>query len=273
MAYATTHEVWKHLGDDAYTKVRDETLGTGNGTTTVFDFDEDNLISGSVTIYTDGSIVTSSEYTLNLDDGKVTFSSAPTSGIVVTADYDYSDVPDSWVSSVLDQADDELESLTGRYFGHTSGTEYISVEEGDLKGGDVIFWLKNYPVTHINYVSCNTASSVTDTPQWSASTGGLGNDYLTNSDDLSLGRIRWIDNFPLAGQDRIKINYSYGYATTPPLVKELSILLAIRKLINSAVYKSIIKGRDGFTPVRLDEIDNRINSLLRIYRKQNINAI
>jgi len=266
MTYATSQELWKNLGKDAYTKVRSEIVGTGDASTTVFSLDHDNLISGSNTIYTDSTVVSTGSYSINLDDGKITFSSAPASGSVITADYDYADIPDSWIQEILKQADDELERITGRTFtSSTNYTEYLDVEESQST-----FYLKNYPIIKINYVSANTASSVADTPAWSASTEGLGNDFIVDSDS---GRIRYIDNLPSKGERRLKVNYDYGYSTIPETIKELAILLAIRKMVNSTIYKSIIKGYDNFTPVRLEEIENRINQLINLYRKQNIELV
>ena len=101
----------------------------------------------------------------------------------------------------------------------------------------------------------------------------MGNDYLANPEDLEIGRIRFIDNFPIKGYDQIRVTYDYGYTTTPPLVKELSILLTLRNMANSTVYKSIFKGYDNFTPVKLTEIENRIEELKRILKKQSVTLV
>jgi hypothetical protein len=169
---------------------------------------------------------------------------------------------------MISSSDSLIESETGRVFSlTTSNTEYLSVDESQD-----VFFLKNYPVTTISSLSVNTASQ-TDAPSWSASTSGLGEDYIANSDDLLIGRIRFIDNLPQAGQDVLKVVYNYGYSATPPLVKELSILVTLRQMINSSVYKSIFKGYDNFTPVRLNEINERIEELKRILKKQSIEPV
>jgi len=260
--YITSQDIWKQLGKDAYTKVRTEIVGTGDDSTTVFDLDHDNVISSSETIYTGGTAVTSG-ISIDYDDGKITFSSAPASGSEITADYDYADLEDSAVQDIINQAEDELENLTGRTFTTTTNsTEYL-----DVYTSQSTFYLKNYPVIAINYLSSNTASSVADSPAWSASTEGLGNDYLLYADE---GKIKFIDNFPYSGEKRLKVNYDYGYSSVPDIVKELTILLATRKMVNSTIYKSIIKGYDNFNPTRLEEIEKRINQLLSILRKQNV---
>jgi hypothetical protein len=178
-------------------------------------------------------------------------------------------VDNTTIQSLLDRADDELEELTGRTFGLTTGsTEYHTV--GEVKE---VFFTKNFPIVTLSAVARNTAGADTDAPVWQTLSEGLGEDYIANTEDLTLGRIKFIDKKPYEGVDRLKIVYNYGYASTPELVKELAILLATRKMVNSTVYKSIIKGYDNFTPIRLEEIENRIKELIRVLGKQSIESI
>lgn len=263
MGYTTTYEVWKNLGRNAYTKVRDEIVGTGNGTATTFSLPNDNIISTSVNVYTDNSLVTSSAYTLDLDDGKVIFNtgSTPTTGVVVSTDYSYSDVPDSWVNTLINQATEELNSLTRRNFETTSSTEYFDM----YSAKDNIF-LSNYPVINLT-LSSNIGDN--EYPNWL--TLSTGSDYVFDS---SSGHIQFVSRENVYnGIKNVKAVYDAGYSTIPYLVNELAILLTTRKLINSNVYKSIETGQDGFTPIRLEEVENRINSIVAQLRKQKIEAI
>ena len=77
--YSTTQDVWNNLGEDAYTKTRNEVVGTGSGTS--WDLDNDNLISGSFVLYSDGTALTSSAYSVDLDDGKVTYTAGFIRGV------------------------------------------------------------------------------------------------------------------------------------------------------------------------------------------------
>ena len=269
MSYSLTSEIWDNLGKDSYTKVRGEIVGTSSTTaSTNYELDHDNVITNSVTLYTNSSTLTSSAYSLNLDDGNIVGLTGATSGSVLTADYDYADLPDSTIQRMINSSDSLIDIETGRTFGQTTGSvEYLNVEEGQN-----VFWLKHYPVLTLSSVDINTVDSV-DTPAWDTAIEGLGNDYLANSEDLAVGRIRFIDNFPLTGYDQVKATYDYGYSTTPSLVNELSILLTLRNMANSTVYKSVFKGYDNFTPVKLTEIENRIEELKRILKKQSISLV
>lgn len=270
MSYCSSAEIWDNLGKDAKTKVRTENLGTSSTTaSTNYELDHDNLITNSLTLYTDSSIVGTGSYTLNLNDGKITGLTGASSGSVLTTDYDYADLPDSIVSQMINSSDELIENELGRSFENNTGSvEYLNVEFGQK-----VFFLKNYPVITLTSVERNIGGSETVTPDWETLTSGLGNDYLTNSEDLSVGRIRCIDNFPYTGEDSLKITYDYGYASTPYLVKELSILLTLRQMAQSSVYKSIVKGYDNFTPIRTTEIESRIEELKRILKKNSISLI
>jgi len=260
--YNSSAEIWKTLGSDTYTKVRSEAVGTLSGSSTL-SLEKENIISGSESIYNNGTKLTSG-FTINYDDGQVSFTSGTGS---ITADYNYADMPDSQIQSLLNQADEELEMLTGRNFDVTTTSEYVDVEDSQK-----IFWTRQYPVIGITS-SCNTSSEVTDTPSWSASTEGLGNDYLMDTNDKLIGQLEYIDNGPYRGKKRLKLDYSYGYTTIPDIVKELNALLTIRKMTNSTIYKAIFKGRDDFSPARLAEIEARIAQLTGMLRKQNISRI
>jgi len=263
MTFITPLELWKSLGKNSYTKVRNETVDTGNGVNSAFSLDHENIISGSDTIYTDSTA--DSTYTIDLDDGELTLTASSDS--VITADYSYADVPDSHVQEVLKRADEYLTESVGRPFATTSETEYIDVEDAAQDE----YFLSYYPVTTISSLQVNTKSSLGDTPAWSSRTQGLGNDFIANSDDRKVGRFRWIDNFPTSkGKDRIKVTYIHGYTSTPERVKELATLLAQRQLIQSTMYQTIFKGRDDSSPINLDVVDKRIEELTLKLKKMDI---
>lgn len=80
-------------------------IGMGDGSTTVFQLVK-NYSSGSVTeqrsitkpvantinVYFDSVLQNTSEYTLNVTNGQVTFNTAPANNVVITADFEF-DVP------------------------------------------------------------------------------------------------------------------------------------------------------------------------------------
>lgn len=82
-----------------------ENIGTGNGSSVSFflrkqyssgSITENRIISkpveGMLTVYLNGVEQSASNYNLNTATGLITFNSAPTSGVVITADFEF-DVP------------------------------------------------------------------------------------------------------------------------------------------------------------------------------------
>lgn len=259
MSYTTTKKVWEYLGKDAYTQVRGEVLGTGNGTASSWTASQLNLVSTSTSLYTNSAEYTGS-YGLDLDKGIITYTAS--NGVVLSADYNYADVPDSQISDLITQSDEELELRTGRKFTQVTGNvEYISLNPNQCE-----CFLKNYPVLTLSYLETRKEAL------FEVLTEGYTEDYTTTAEDLSLGRIRF--NVDMGyGKDMLRATYDYGYAVTPTMIEELSKLLTIRQMANSTVYKSIFKGYDNFTPVRLEEIENRIEELFALFTRQEINSI
>ena len=65
-----------------------ESVGTGNGNKKTFSLPNDQIIPNSETIYLDGALQTREvDYTMSYSGGVVTFTTAPASGVVITADY------------------------------------------------------------------------------------------------------------------------------------------------------------------------------------------
>ena len=257
--YSTSKQVLEYLGKDAYYVVRDEVLGTGNNTTSTWTTSQVNLVSTSITLYTNSTEYTGS-YTIDLDSGKIQYTVS--NGVTLSADYNYSDIPDSMMQNVIASADSLIEEKTGRKFTQeTANTEYISTN----KNQKTIF-LKNYPILTLS------SFALRDDETFTSLSEGYTEDYIATDEDLSIGRIRLVESIE-EGEDRFRAIYDYGYATTPTLINELSKLISIRQLANSTVYKSIFKGNDNFTPIRLEEIEARIEELFRLHTKQEISSI
>lgn len=264
--YITNIDVWSAFGEDAFTKTRSEVLGTGDASVTVFQGANDNWISGSEAIYSNGAEI-SSGFTVNYDDGYISFSSAPSATVTLSADYDYGTLTNTYITNLVSRAEAELEIKTGRKFNLVTTSEYIDIEPENNK----TFFLTHYPIVSLSSISTNEAVSVVESPSWELRTEGLGGDFLidTKSD---IAKIEFIDNFPKIGPQRVKASYVYGYSTIPDLVKDLNVLLVQKKMLNSGKHKAIVKG-DNFSEADLMSLDKRINELIMMLRKVNISSI
>jgi len=73
-------------------QVTGENVGVGDGTTTTFTLANvgEGIVYQSETIYLDGVAQTrDTDYTINYNTGQITFTTAPASGVAITADYKY----------------------------------------------------------------------------------------------------------------------------------------------------------------------------------------
>jgi len=69
------------------TDVTGESVGTGDGTVTVYNLDNPPVTPTSEDVYLGGTLTTA--YTIKYDEGEITFDSAPGNGVAITADYAY----------------------------------------------------------------------------------------------------------------------------------------------------------------------------------------
>lgn len=277
MAYSTPKDVWDWLNDG--TEVKNEVVTTsGDGSRTNYDLTNSSIISGSETVLfgadyvTDSSVLTSSQYSLSYPRGHLILTAAgatTVSGSQVMIDYEYSSIDDNKVIQLISGADREVERRTGRVWSSQSTSEFITVtDENNWE-----YFTRHYPHIAVDSVAENTAG-ITDTPVWVTRSAGGGNDYLTTDRDKSLGRIRYIDNLPAEGIDKLRINYQYGYATVPQEIKRLSVLFTVKELIMNPVFaKQLLAGRDTFTGLDPVFIDAEINKVIGQLRKHDYRMI
>lgn len=222
-------------------EVFDETLGTGDGTTTSYDLANGNVITGSYVINygVSGSnsltpLVVSTDYTLDVDSGRVLLTSAGITKVnakVIYASYIHSPkASDTWLNSFIASAMEEVNALTGNNWDTTTSyteyfdgydTQYPKTDEKPY-GYDLTtspeFELKRKGIVSITSVEFldyegNVSSSPTaDMIQFETS-----------------GRVILNGASVPNGKKNVKIVYTQGYSSIPALVKELtSTLIAIK---------------------------------------------
>jgi hypothetical protein len=173
MAYATNLQFAERSGLGI--RVVDENVGTGDNSTTSFDLDNDNIISGSYTLQhapsDSNSMVALTEtthYTLDKESGRIVLTADGVTALgtdILYATYWYiENFSDSVITDLLSVADDEVDKLTGRSWGtSTSITEYHNGRktseypttdrpyDTDWDQPDFIM-LKKWPVTKVDNV-------------------------------------------------------------------------------------------------------------------------
>ena len=132
--------------------VVNEIVGTGDNSTTSYDLDHGNVISGSYTLSYAASgsndltaLTETTHYTLDKDGGLIELTTAGKTALgtnILYATYThFPDISDTILSSWLDSVDEEVNKLTNNYWGSaTSETEYFDGRRSD-----------NYPTTDRPY--------------------------------------------------------------------------------------------------------------------------
>lgn len=106
MTYATVQEVVEFLGIGQ--DVVNETVGTGDGTTTKFYLSKSKIVTGSETIRVDGVVQTiTTHYTIDYDTGLITFVVAPILNKVIAADFMACPIKSSVLSKYIDIIEEE----------------------------------------------------------------------------------------------------------------------------------------------------------------------
>lgn len=279
-SYCTSENIWDYLND--FTKVRDQYLGQGNGSLALDITDGQNIISGSFVLktsstsggYLTAGTVTSSYYTVDLDDGRIaltTAGAAALSGSHIYANYNSALMPDSSIQELIEIGKRDVDRDTGRNWDLQTSTEYISPSFHK----QMVFWTDKFPIVSVSSLLFNQAK--VDSPEsYLTASEGIGNDYLLNDKDKKLGRFRVIDNFPSVGMDRIKIIYSHGYtdATRPLEAKKLNVLYVMRSLLtNPGFSDNIIRGKDTYVPLSTEVIDAQIEMLVSKLKKYDARVI
>ena len=248
--YATLESVRRLIGYLPNTTVG-FALGNGDGSITKFTVTEGYIVDANgsetltiadVTVYVDGSEVTVSA--VDGDTKVITLAAAPGNGLAVTADYSYSEIPDSEILAELAIYTDAIKKRTGTEF--SAGNSHTMIRSGD--GENDVFFIEKWPLTSLDSYSIDSKPSglVENTDYWlfPASTRAFWIEFLT----------------PPAHNpaDRKNVSITYTYGETNTQVDKWVRLHAARNILrwlmarkgHSGKYKAAGKNRSAVLPTK-----------------------
>ena len=147
---------------------------------------------------------------------------------------------DANVQATIEEAERELEGITGRVWTTQTITEFLNVRKMDVIGRfqDKII-LKNYPVLSINSFSVldfndNTVYSFAPLTSTQIQAGVFDTiDYWVEpffdvfSNTYAAGGVIKLKTVDLTSEtNRVKINYSFGYTTPPVVIRDLATCMS-----------------------------------------------
>lgn len=222
-----------------YNQILNESVGTGNGTTTKFDLDENNVVDDSETVYVAGVAKTQgNDYNINNEAGTITFLSPPSQGATITINYKYFsdsvDITNEDIEEIIRDADAEIDNWTGKTW--TSGNSAIDYFEGrsdkttvGIIGEESQYSTSTWDERYVMLLSHYPVQSITSIQF--LDDDGTVDDTLTENTDYHWwenGKVQLIGNrIPVGkGKKKVKIVYTYGTSSVPRIVKNLSAAIA-----------------------------------------------
>ena len=277
IAYTTTKQVLDLIG--LSNNINHENVGTGNGTALSFDLDHENVITGSYTLYygVSGSnsftdLTETTHYTLDKNKGKILLTSAGASVLstkVLYAKYVWCEpFTDDEVSAQITFVDTEVDLMTDRKWDTaTSFTEELDYQEiiddrdyaiyettedraTEKPGRDFII-VKFKPlasVTKVEFFDKN-GDEITDAELSSSN-------YPDEWQWWDYGKILFKNYGPATGYKQIKVTGTYGQATTPNQITELSGWLTGLRLymnLSGGSYNDVTSYSLGGTSISVGE--------------------
>lgn len=197
-SYATPEELARFLNIEGTVPSRsstgaarpEETIGTGDGSTTKFYTDQAYLISATYTFRYSASegaagtaLAETTDYTLSKDDGVLTLTTAGVTAVGtdnIYAEYSYNTVSlsDTQLQEALDRAQSEIDNYTNTHFSTaTSATADYTQETNEKHPGkgkyDRDYYLLKYPLPNVSTTVSGTAVAIADTTIYAADTSGF----------------------------------------------------------------------------------------------------
>lgn len=220
---------------------------------------DDQSNDQTIRIIADGSLISDSEYEINLRDGVIeeTNSALTDATNIKHVRYKYSEIPNEVVENAIKAATDHIDDLTNTTFGGTvTRTDEIYDGEG---GNDTIYQFDAQPVDTVGSVEVNTAAIGTAS-NWQSVTEGRAEDYVQYQD----AGIQFMKS-PKAPNDEprnLKVTYDYGYSDVPEDINLICRQIVIRGLANDQTFAAVIDGVDDFDPKTTTNFNKSVSEVV-----------
>lgn len=273
--YCTTLELLEFLGlvseIPAFVEGSDssnESIGTGDDSTTTFYLDHNNVIDGSYVFYHGTTALTeTTHYTLDKDAGKLVLTAAGVTEVstdAITGSYKYSVLSDSVVSDFIERASRQIDAITNTTFYSVTNTD----EYHDGKGAfENTYFTRKSPIIAVSSLS----TTQNDDETAAASTTW---DSLTENDhfyvDTGTGRIvvTYSSYRPVRGINRLKLTYTSGHSTVPLDVEQACVRFAAQILIESTMAGGMVNAKiDADTLKFRSTMGDIKKGLMKYYRR------
>lgn len=264
--YAEAIQVWDQLGltEDHAESRRKVSQGATIELENKYLIEKAFEVSGNkqdiTVINTDSdTIVSTSDYDVDLRDGNVEWSGTDNSNLKIR--YKVAPIANEVCVNKLESAKDTIDRVTNTVFGETKQV----TESYDASDEMERLTLFNRPVQNVSDVKINTAQA------------GEPDDFITLAEGRSEDFIVTKQGIEFTGYEteegirNIEVSYSYGYPTVPEDVVKLARDMAAVEVANDTVLSEISEGRDDYAMRVPDTFINRKDEILSGWTIQRIN--
>lgn len=179
-------------------------------------------------------------------------------GIDITVDNP--DITSEQIRKIGLRVEDMIERRGNTIFHDNNGSyTTVTTEYHDARRYQRYFFLKKRPVISFTKLEVNTADDTNATGTWVDVTSDCKTDSETGRVDLIATGVYG----PTAGTKMFRATYTYGFATTPEDIKQLTVLMIVRELLRSSVTKALIEGKDNFRPTETDILNEQIDNIFK----------
>lgn len=279
MAYATSLQVVNLIG--LSNNINHENVGTGDGSNLDFNLDHENVIATSYTLYYGASgsndftdLTETTDYTLDKEKGKILLTTTGATKVgsnILYAKYVWCEpFTDAEVAAQITFADTEVDLMTGRkwdtavaftetfdYLAQKSATQnsiYVRTDDDktDRFGEDFIMVSTKYrPLASVTKIEFFDKDGTEDTSSELDS-----GEYPGEWEFYSYGKIVFKDKIVDTAYKKIKVTGTYGLATTPNQITELSEWLTGLRLymnLSGGSYNDVTSYNLGSTAISVGE--------------------
>ncbi len=227
----------------------------------------------------------SSSYTILASDGGHEFGTLALIAVSV-GDLNYCTIQDVYDFLFIDSSSTDITAEQIRKIGlrvedmierrcnsifHDNNGDYttITTEHHDVRNKyQRYFFVRKRPIISMTTAEANVADE-SATANWITVTTEVKTDLDTGRVDI----VGITANGPNVGTRMMRFTYTYGFASVPEEIKELTILMIVRELVRSTIGRSLIEGRDNFRPTELTAMDEQIENIFKRHTYHNLTNI
>lgn len=137
----------------------------------------------------------------------------------------------------IEEASEEIDDIQGWVAMATTQTEYIDYTNQEFIN------MEKFPIISVTSLAENTNSLGSDSGEsWVEKTEGTHFSVYNDKGQILVNFLKWN---PTAGYRKLKLIYTSGFSTIPPVLRMLSTKMAAQRVLDSLIQNNVQAGNTG----------------------------